>query len=553
MRATALLTTCCLAAWGAAAPARSPVEPCAGCHDQVKKVQASAHAAVACGTCHPKHDSFPHPAGVAKPECAQCHSAIAAEHAASVHGRAIRAGNAAAPTCDVCHGGAHEVKRAASAEFHKGVPETCGMCHSQVAEQYRGSVHGRAVERGVTAAPVCTSCHGEHSILAPSSPASPVSPGHIRETCAQCHANVQLSRRFGLPVDRVVSFDASFHGLAVKAGSQSVANCASCHGVHNILPSSDPRSSVNPKNLPATCGRCHPGAGRRFALGSIHQLEGRGEAASVHWARYGYRILISLLVGLMFVHNLGDWVRKLIARRFRRGFVPVPPPSGRELRMYGFERLEHGLLVLSFVVLAWSGFALKYPGEWWARPLVQWEQYWPVRGTVHRIAGVVMLAVAAAHAGSLALSRRLRGHWRALWPVRSDVAEAAGSLAHNLGLSSRRPRLSAHSYVEKAEYWAVVWGTVVMALTGLMLWSNGLSLAWLPKSALDFATVVHFYEAILATLSIVIWHFYWVIFDPEVYPLETAFLTGYSVKRREAEPVEEPAGEEDLSREVSDQ
>ena len=544
MRATAFLTTCCLAAWGAAGLAQTATEPCANCHDQVKKVQASAHAAVACATCHPKHESYPHPTGVARPECAQCHSAIAAEHAASAHGRALRAGNAAAPTCDVCHGGAHEVKRAGAAEFHKGVPETCGMCHSQVAEQYRGSVHGRAVERGVAAAPVCTSCHGEHSILAASSPASPVSPGHIRETCAQCHGNVQLSRRFGLLADRVVSFDASFHGLAVKAGSQSVANCASCHGVHNILPSSDPRSSINPKNLPATCGRCHPGAGRRFALGSIHQLEGRGEPAAVHWARYGYRILIPLLVGLMFLHNLGDWVRKLVARRFRRGFVVVPPPSGRELRMYGFERLEHGLLVLSFVVLAWSGFALKYPGEWWARPLVHWEQYWPVRGTVHRIAGVVLLAVAAAHAGSLALSRRLRGHWRALWPVRSDVAEAAGSLAYNLGLSSRRPSLSAHSYVEKAEYWAVVWGAVIMALTGLMLWSNDLTLAWLPKSALDFATVVHFYEAILATLSIVVWHFYWVIFDPEVYPLETAFLTGFSVKRREDEPQASPATSE---------
>jgi hypothetical protein len=77
-----------------------------------------------------------------------------------------------------------------------------------------------------------------------------------------------------------------------------------------------------------------------------------------------------------------------------------------------------------------------------------------------------------------------------------------------------------------------------------VLWSNDLTLAWLPKSALDFATVVHFYEAILATLPIVVWHFYWVIFDPEVYPLETAFLTGFSVKRREDEPQASPATSE---------
>jgi thiosulfate reductase cytochrome b subunit len=87
--------------------------------------------------------------------------------------------------------------------------------------------------------------------------------------------------------------------------------------------------------------------------------------------------------------------------------------------------------------------------------------------------------------------------------------------------------------VEKVEYWAVVWGAVVMASTGLLLWANNLAMRLLPKSWLDVATSVHFYEALLATLAIVVWHFYSVIFDPDVYPLNTAFLTGYSVKKDE--------------------
>ena len=65
----------------------------------------------------------------------------------------------------------------------------------------------------------------------------------------------------------------------------------------------------------------------------------------------------------------------------------------------------------------------------------------------------------------------------------------------------------------------------------LLLWANNLVLRFLPKSWLDVATSVHFYEAVLATLAIVVWHFYSVIFDPDVYPLNTAFLTGYSVKQ----------------------
>jgi len=74
-----------------------------------------------------------------------------------------------------------------------------------------------------------------------------------------------------------------------------------------------------------------------------------------------------------------------------------------------------------------------------------------------------------------------------------------------------------------------------MAVSGVMLWANNLMLRLLPKTWLDVATSVHFYEAVLATLAIVVWHLYGVIFDPEVYPLDTAFLTGVSVKEHEQE------------------
>jgi cytochrome b subunit of formate dehydrogenase len=87
--------------------------------------------------------------------------------------------------------------------------------------------------------------------------------------------------------------------------------------------------------------------------------------------------------------------------------------------------------------------------------------------------------------------------------------------------------------MEKVEYWAVVWGAVVMGLTGALLWFNNWSLQQFPKLWLDVATAVHYYEAVLACLAIVIWHFYTVIFDPDVYPMDTAWLTGRTVRRRE--------------------
>ncbi|MGE5647085.1 MAG: cytochrome b/b6 domain-containing protein [Acidobacteriota bacterium] len=552
MRSPILVTILGFAYWGtftyASAQTSSETEVCAQCHtDQTKKIQASAHAEVGCATCHERHDEYPHPAGVPKPKCDTCHADVAGEHAASVHGQELKKGNEAAPTCGVCHGDPHELKATKSAAFHQSVPDTCGMCHSEIAATFKASVHGQAVEKGIAEAPVCTNCHGEHRILSPKSAQSSVNPRNIRETCGQCHGNVMLSKRFGLPADRLVSFDESFHGLAAKTGSLSVANCASCHGVHNILPSSDPRSTVNVKNLPKTCGTCHPGAGTRFAIGLVHQLPGATEPQPVRWVRLIYEILIPLTIGFMLLHNAGDWFRKLHAKRFSSAAARVRnvlTARRREIRMYPFERFEHALLALSFMALVWTGFALKYPDQWWARILIHWEDHFPVRGVVHRIAGAVMMSAGVVHVLSLVTSRHLREHWKELWPLRRDLSEALLNFAYNMGWRDSRPRISSHSYVEKAEYWAVVWGTVVMGATGLMLWANNLTLRFLPKVALDVATALHFYEAVLATLAIVVWHFYSVIFDPDVYPLETAFLTGVSVKEEEAEAYEEAAKHE---------
>ena len=413
------------------------------------------------------------------------------------------------------------------------MPDTCAMCHSEVVEQYRSSVHGQAVARGVTQAPLCTDCHGEHKIIKHTSEASPVNALHIRDTCGSCHGDVRLSQKFGLPTDRLLSFDSSYHGLAAKAGFQTVANCASCHGVHNILPSSDKKSTINPKNLPKTCGQCHPGAGTRFAISQVHVIEG-DEPPALRVVRQFYLWLIPVTIGLMLLHNGGDWIRKLIRARFRavvarRGAAPLPGHS--EMRMLPFERLQHAVTALSFIVLVWTGFALKYPDTWWARPLLLLEGKYSMRSLIHRVAAAVFIAVTVTHLASLIVSRKLRAHWKEMLPNTNDPREALSNFAYSLGLGANPPGRSAHSYVEKAEYWAVVWGAVVMIATGVMLWANNLAMRLLPKSWLDIATSIHFYEAVLATLAIVVWHFYHVIFDPDVYPLNTACLTGHSAQR----------------------
>jgi formate dehydrogenase gamma subunit len=188
-------------------------------------------------------------------------------------------------------------------------------------------------------------------------------------------------------------------------------------------------------------------------------------------------------------------------------------------------RIAHGLVVLSFPVLVLTGFALKYPESAWAAPILAWEGRFGFRGLVHRVAGVVLIASLVYHAVHLALSPRDRVILRHMLPGRVDLADLWGVFRHNLG-KGPRPRFGKFSYAEKVEYWAFLWGSVVMAVSGFLLWFNSFTIRNFPTWVADAATAVHFYEAILATLSILVWHFYMVIFDPEVYPMDLAWLTG---------------------------
>lgn len=523
-----------LLAMGAAAAASARAEqpaPCLECHSGAAVRDGAAHAAVPCKSCHPANEVVPHARRAPAARCAGCHETVAGDHASSVHGQA-RKWLSQAPNCSSCHGGAHELKPANSDAFRQAVPALCSGCHAPVAREYAGSVHGKALSAGVLASAACTDCHDEHSIQRVSAGTSAVSASRVVETCSRCHANVRLTKRFGLPPDRVVSFNASFHGLAWRSGRQTVANCATCHGAHKILPASDPNSSVNAKNLAATCSKCHARAGTRFALGPVHVWPGRAEPPAVKSVRLAYWFMIPLLGGLMLLHNGGDWVRKLRARRRGSGEGRWQAEWSPQ-RMYRFERFLHALLAASVVLLAWTGFDLLYPEQWWAQPIVAMERHWEIRGVIHRAAAVLFIGTALAHVISLVYSRELRAHWRELRLSRADFRNAARSLAYNAGLAAAPPETREYGFFEKFTYWATVWGAAVMIGSGLTLWIFPYSLGWLPRSVLDAATAIHFYEAVLACLVLVAWHAYRVILDPKVYPMDTTWILGRNLRENE--------------------
>ena len=525
---------------------------CRGCHeDAADEYQAHGRAAIglcedipSCASCHGDHDILPstvkhartHPVNLPA-TCGKCHEnlnlttkyEILIDHPietyeASVHGQASGRGVYLAASCSDCHsadGSAHRILSPGTPESsisHFNIPSTCGQCHKAIERDFWEGIHGILVERGEVDSPVCTHCHGEHGILSPDDPGSPVSPARIAEvTCNPCHESAVLNEKYGLRPGRLATFIDSYHGLKTKAGDTHVANCASCHGVHRILPSTDPTSTIHPDNLQHTCGECHPGISSALAANPIHGVSSESQTSVADIVEKVYIIAIIVIIGLMVVHWLIDLGRqiKLMMRR---------KPQVRRMRPH--EVLQHTLVMITFVALVISGFALRFSDGWVARFFFGWEGGFEVRGLSHRIAAILFSLTAVWHAIFLFSVKRGRAFVHDMWPQRRDFTDFLQRILYNLGLRKTTPRFPRFSYIEKAEYWALVWGTAIMILTGLLLWFDNWFVRILPKEALDVALVIHYWEAWLATLAIAVWHLYSTVFSPHVYPMNPSWLTG---------------------------
>ncbi len=189
-------------------------------------------------------------------------------------------------SCADCHGGdrtADDPDKAMSKDHgYKGVPKgnniikACINCHDNADKMktfgsslktnqfklFATSVHGGTSLDGAEWVAQCTTCHGAHGVSPVASPSSPVYPTNVIKTCSKCHSNPQYMKQYNpsLPVDQLEKYHTSMHGKLNAKGNTEVAECASCHGSHNIYKPSDARSTVYAIKLPATCSKCHSDA-----------------------------------------------------------------------------------------------------------------------------------------------------------------------------------------------------------------------------------------------------------------------------------------------------
>ncbi|MBI4012279.1 MAG: cytochrome c3 family protein, partial [Candidatus Rokubacteria bacterium] len=227
-------------------------------------LEGSTHGAFDCVACHTTA-TVPHDERLPRVDCGSCHGDVRTALAGGVHRAGQARGRTPGPSCTGCHG-THAVKPADSLTI-----DTCATCHGSEVAVYRQSIHGRSRAQGSEAA-TCRSCHGPaHGVLPAKDPQAPTYHLNLPRTCATCHADPELVKRYRIPVGDVYKlYLDSIHGRALsRSGLLVAANCSDCHGTHDIRARGEPASRVFRTNVPNTCGRCHAGVLREYQ-GGIH-------------------------------------------------------------------------------------------------------------------------------------------------------------------------------------------------------------------------------------------------------------------------------------------
>ena len=363
---------------------------------RVTEVASSRHQKVACSQCHSEVNASrlrPCETITHKVDCTACHEAIGEEYTRSTHGQMHAKGDANAPFCKDCHGTHHVLgkRNPESLTFSTNVPDLCAKCHREgqkaavlytgreheIIPRYTESIHGKGLlKSGLTVTATCTSCHTAHHELPASDPESTVNPKNVPATCGACHHGIEeqfvqsihsatvTHTNLPLPVcsdchsahsirrtdlagfelgimntcghchaEIAKTYFDTYHGKVSRLGYTQTAKCYDCHGAHDILKVTDPRSHLSRANVVATCRKCHSDATRRFAGYLTHATHHDPKKYPyLFWTFWG---MTTLLVGTFTVggvHTLLWLPRALQMRRQLRAEEAreAPPKSGRE-------------------------------------------------------------------------------------------------------------------------------------------------------------------------------------------------------------------------------
>ncbi len=538
--------------------------------DHVRRLEG-AHARLACTACHPRDEVavIPH-LPVSRVDCTRtCHF----QGADGVERRFSHANVAA-----VLEQSVHAAEQLSNLSFAGGPllderQSKCLYCHDEPVFREARFLRWAASEAGGLGLDRCETCHREQiptdvayylrHIGARLQPAR--APLGQAQSCAVCHADPVFLEGRAIH-NAVASFVRSFHGKAALLGEESTPDCRACHvargeDAHRILSRNDPASSVSAARVADTCRSvaCHPGADARIASAGVHLDLPSARGTLEYGLAAAFIVLTVLTFGPSLVLCLLE-LGQIVAGRHHgagaamqaltRAVLAHPEGRARLTRFTVSQRVQHWVLAVLFVLLALTGFPMKFADQAWSRTVIDlFGGLGPARN-VHHWAGLALIVGLIVHAVyALTVTLRPRGTrvdaqrragWRALLQMPmlitpTDLRKANQLLLYLVGLRADPPTFGRFTIKEKFEYLGVFWGTVLLGLTGVVLWKEQVFAGWIGGRGMNVALILHTYEAFLAIIHVGILHIVNVMFSPNVVPLSLATITGDTPIRELAE------------------
>ena len=544
---------------------------CGKCHEvQLASYERSVHAeavklgnhgAANCSYCHGSHGILPATNPRSQvfrrnlPEtCGVCHANpdVAAKlgiknpnaermYVDSLHGKAlVERGLLSAPSCADCHSSSHTIRRASdpsSSVYRTQIPKTCGQCHQGSLDEFTLGIHGRKLNEGNAKAPTCASCHTAHQIERPSGGFKLASDA----LCGKCHAA------------RLRQYLESYHGRASDLGHQSVAACFDCHGTHAILPTADVNSTLSNANRLQTCRKCHANAPPKFTAFRAHaDFRDQVNYPVLYWAFWIMTGLIVGTFGVWAIHTFLWMTRTLVVylkspNAFRRVKRHVRDESQSKLytRFRPVDRFCHLLVIISFLLLVCTGMPLKFHDTSWAKVVFDLLGGAHVAAKLHRLGAILSFMYLGIHLTSLV--GPLKRNWHTFrdnenrfklrklmgyvfgpdspLPNLDDVRDVNNHIKWFFGRGPK-PTFDRFTYWEKFDYFAELWGSAFIGLSGLVMWFPSQVSRVLPGWIVNLAQIIHSQEALLAAGFILTFHFFNSHFRLEKFPLDTVMFSG---------------------------
>ncbi len=562
----------------------------------VSEIAASSHKSITCVKCHSDVTAnMTRPCTTAgKVDCSNCHAKESDIYFSSGHGQAYFSKKENAPYCTDCHG-THLVKPKtdeSSPVFRSSIPKLCGKCHRtggkavigtnlgeiDAFHDYSSSVHGRSLtEKGLLSVAVCTDCHTTHFNLREADPRSSVNPKNIAATCGSCHKGIyneyiagdhayqDTNDKLKYPTcgtchsahsitevhqDKFMSeitlqcgkchgelaktYLETYHGKVYQLGYLQAARCSDCHGAHSIYKLQNPKSSVGPENIVATCQKCHADASKKFTGYLTHATH--NNKAKFPWLYYTFWAMTGLLVSVFAffgLHTLLWLPRSIHAMRKKKLHAKEISEKVYVRRFTKSQSITHLFVIVSFLTLAFTGMILKFAFMDWAKFFVKFLGGAYNAGIIHRFAAVITFGYFSYHVYSLFKLKKEKGlsmkefifGKNSLMFNGQDLKDFWASMKWFTGRGPR-PSYGKWTYWEKFDYMAVFWGVVVIGSTGLVLWFPVFFTHLFPGWLINVAQIIHSDEALLAVGFIFTIHFFNTHLRPEAFPMDTVIFTG---------------------------